>query len=145
MMRRYVWIGVIAVLVAGIGAANLWPTATAQDDRVVPIIARGAIYPEELSAEIGEPCRLIDHSLPGDRTPYQIVVEDQSGQVVAIHSLEGELALDNAGNKRCIADADIPIPDISVFTVSLGDQRIRGYTEADLPITVDDTIILVLD
>lgn len=145
MMRRCVWIGVVAVLIASIGTATLWPAATAQDDRVVPIIARGAIYPDELSAEIGEPCRLIDHSLPGIRTPYQIVVEDHAGQVVAIHSLDGELALDNAGNKRCIADADIPIPDISLFTVYLGDQRIRGYTDADLPITDDDTIFLMFD
>lgn len=135
--------GLLIVLLA---ITPLGLIAHAEDEeRVIPIEARSDVFPKENTAPNGEPCRLIDNSIPGMRIPYQITVTGANGDILAMESLKGELVQDDRGDRRCVVDLQIAVPENEFYVVYLGEQRILGYSEDEFPIPAADSIVLMLD
>lgn len=142
-MRHIVRLGLLALVLI---TAPMGLLVHAEDGaRVIPIEARGSVFPQENTTPAGEACRLIDNAIPGIRIPYQVTVTGANGDILAIESLKGELVEDDRGDRRCVSDLEIEVPDSAFYVVYLGEQRILGYGADEFPIPAEDSIVLILD
>lgn len=144
-MKRYGLglLGLLLLIAGYVSMARPWDSATAQvEERVIPVSARYGPFPDENPSPIGEPCRIIDDKVPSARAPYQVVVTNESGTIIAMHSLKGTLQLGEDGKRHCVADAEVRVPEASYYTVYLGEQRLIGYAADAFPIDPNDSVVL---
>jgi hypothetical protein len=105
----------------------------AQEDRVIPITAL-SLLPDDTSKTIGDACSFAPDLLRYYLTEPQIVVTDETGTIVAMRDILGEIERASSGSLTCVADFDIPVPDVEFYTVYIGDERVVGYRQDEFPV-----------
>lgn len=147
MKRLALVLSIVLVLAAGgVATLNFWPDqASAQDDeRVIPVVVSS--YTDYDGAEDGEPCSFMLDVLTFINTYQQIVISDETGDIVAIENLDdGTYEASSSGTGHfCKLRIEIPVPDAELYTVRLGDLRIVGFTADQFPISVLDEVWISL-
>lgn len=141
-MKRVVPVGLllVAVVAVALGFSDRGEPATAQQDLSIPVMAISESFVPSDGA-VGDQCTIPDESSPAWRTPRQIVVTGPDGVALAHEDLTGEIRLNADDEPQCSVALDISVPERDIYTVYLGEQRIRAYGPNDFPIPEEDAVI----
>jgi hypothetical protein len=90
---------------------------------------------------IGEPCAILN---PAGLT-HQVIVRDETDTIVAVLTLDGTWQEQPEHDfLACSFDTEIPVPERAFYSLYLGDERLFTYAAADLPISADQVIHLIV-
>ena len=143
MKRLAVIVSIVVVLVAGAAVAVLAQPATpTQEERAIPVTVTSALPDDHDRGFCAVPIAGLDVANAAE----QLVVTDQAGTILAIHTLaNGVLEQGTDGSLRCLLDVSIPVPAAEFYTLYLGDQRVTGFSAAQFPLDGADTVRIQIE
>lgn len=149
-MKRWIVTAALigVVLSAGVLAWNATPPATAQDDgtgieTVISAQVTKYLGSDDALWTVGDACTItVTETAQAGLTVLnfatRLAVTDQTGEIVATTTMEGEVFANDAGTFRCVAQLSISVPDRPFYSLTLGDTTLATFSQDDLPFT-DDT------